>query len=42
LHKENIIASYTFEEYRLELAVAEALDIDFTQVVAEALGNPFR
>lgn len=42
MHKENIVASYTFEEYWLKLAVAETLDIDFPQVVTETLGDPFR
>ena len=39
MHKENIVTSYTFEENRLKLPIAETLDIDFTQGGAKALGD---
>lgn len=37
MHKENIIASYTFEENWLDLSVTETLDADFANRNTEIL-----
>ncbi len=37
MHKENIIASYTFEENWLDLSITETLDADFANWNAKIL-----
>ena len=39
MHKENIIPSYTFEEGWLKFPVAEALDVDLTDMSTKTLGD---
>ena len=41
MHKENIIASNTFEERGLEFPVAETLDIDLSYMSTKTLGDLF-